>query len=344
MYDGALRGLMTESADDVDLALLAEMVETVGVGVAIYDGTGRFQYVNDAYADILDADRETLSGTPIWEVVAGFEPEGFRAYWDSFETGETRADEAEHEFDGTAVPVGTITTRRRIDGTPYNFGTIRDITERKRRERELKEKNERLEAFAGIVSHDLRNPLGVAKGYLDLLKGDVDRDELELIESALERMDILIEDLLSLARKGRAVENPESVGIAEVAADAWQHVEAPDSTLETADRTVRADPKRLQQLFENLFRNAIEHADPPVALRVGPLDDVPGFYVEDDGPGIPEHERERVFEPNYSTEEDGTGFGLAIVEEIATAHEWRISIVDGSDGGARFEFSTDTEE
>ncbi|PSQ13647.1 hypothetical protein BRC98_01200, partial [Halobacteriales archaeon QS_7_68_65] len=62
-----------------------------------------------------------------------------------------------------------------------------------------------------------------------------------------------------------------------------------------------------------------------------------GFYVEDDGPGIAENEREKVFDSGYTTGEEGTGMGLSIVETIATAHGWAIDVTDGAGDGARFE-------
>jgi signal transduction histidine kinase len=74
---------------------------------------------------------------------------------------------------------------------------------------------------------------------------------------------------------------------------------------------------------------------------VTPLDFSAGFAVADDGPGIPEDERDDVFDHGFTTAEDGTGFGLAIVERIAQAHGWSVSVTEGRDGGARFEFRTD---
>jgi len=83
--------------------------------------------------------------------------------------------------------------------------------------------------------------------------------------------------------------------------------------------------------LENLFSNVIDHGGEHVT--VGNLDD--GFFVEDDGPGLPEDED--VFDAGRSTEQDGTGFGLAIVEQIVEAHGWTIDATAGSEGGARFE-------
>jgi signal transduction histidine kinase len=102
------------------------------------------------------------------------------------------------------------------------------------------------------------------------------------------------------------------------------------------DLTFAVDPDRLQQLFENLFRNAIEHGGDDVTIRVGAIENN-GFYVEDDGPGIPEEKREDVFDSGFTTNRDGTGFGLAIVKEIVEAHGWTVSVADSDEGGARFE-------
>jgi PAS domain S-box-containing protein len=337
--------------------LFQEMVESVGVGVGIYGADGCYLYVNDAYAEMLGTDRETLVGTHLWDVVRSFEGERFERYWASFADGETRTAEAVHEFGGRSVPVATVTTRRRIDGVPYHFGTIRDITDQRERERELRKQNERLEAFTGVVSHDLRNPLNVAQGYLDILQEDIDRDELALVESSLDRMSILIEDLLRLAREGHAVDDPAPVSLATVAAAARDTVATDGATVETTgDLRFLADESRLQQLLENLFRNSVEHgstspdsparqdsvehadADEGLTVTVGPLDDAAGFYVEDTGPGIPMAEREAIFSPGRS-ENGGLGLGLAIVHEIAEAHGWEITITERDGGGARFEIS-----
>jgi len=266
-------------------------------------------------------------------------------------------------LDGTTAAVGdseTFEARvRRPDGTvrhcefsttvityqdePAVLASIRDITERKERERELKRQNERLDRFAGVVSHDLRSPLNVAEGSLELAaETGGDEEHLERAGDALERMHSLVEDVLSLARQGRLVDETERVALDEVAADAWGSVDAPGATLDDGDAAgvhVNADPSRLRELFENLFRNAVEHGGDAVAVRVGALPGG-GFYVEDDGPGIPEGDHEAVFERGVTSTEDGTGFGLAIVREIAEAHDWRVEAVptdDGDDRGARFE-------
>jgi signal transduction histidine kinase len=215
-----------------------------------------------------------------------------------------------------------------------------DITEQKQQQEQLAQENERLEMFARIVSHDLRNPLNVAQGRLELARKECDNEHLEDVERAHERMETLIEDLLVLAQQGETVTDPESVNLDEVVEVCWSNVQTPDATISSdIEQTIKADQGRLQQLLENLFRNAIEHGGEDVAVQIGSLDD--GFYVEDDGSGILKNNRD-VFDAGYSTSDDGTGFGLNIVEQIAEAHDWQICITEGSEGGARFEI-TDVE-
>ncbi|MFB6184870.1 MAG: sensor histidine kinase [Haloarculaceae archaeon] len=248
------------------------------------------------------------------------------------------------------------------------------------REAELKRNNERLEEFASVVSHDLRNPLQVADGRLALIEETGDLDHLADVQDALDRMETIIEDVLSLARTGEDTADPESVTVESVATAAWETVATEDAVLAVEEGRIVADPDLLQQVFENLFRNSVEHGStsnrttsdnagehgstsnrttsdnagehtgPAVHVRVGTLPD--GFYVEDDGPGIPEDEREDVLETGYTTDREGTGFGLAIVTRIAKAHDWDVAVTDSEivdvgvapDGdtelpGARFEFT-----
>jgi signal transduction histidine kinase len=141
-----------------------------------------------------------------------------------------------------------------------------------------------------------------------------------------------------LAREGKEVTDAQPVDLATIVNGCWENVETNQASLiTTIDRSVWADRSRLKQVFENLFRNAVEHGRADVTVTIGGLND--GFYIEDDGPGIPSDERDAVFEAGYSQSTDGTGFGLSIVEQIVTAHDWNIRVTDGADGGARFEIT-----
>ncbi|WP_302079958.1 sensor histidine kinase [Salinibaculum rarum] len=210
----------------------------------------------------------------------------------------------------------------------------------RRRQQEIQEERDHLEEFASIVAHDLRNPLNVAEGRLDLLREECDSPHLEPISEAHTRMDEIIEETLTLARMGQAVGDTTLVDLSDVATQCWNTVESADATLQTdGSATIRADKDRLQHLYENLFRNALEHGGEDVTIRVGRCEDATGFYIEDNGPGIPESERERIFESGYSGSSEGTGLGLSIVKRIAEAHNWQISVTESDEGGARFEIT-----
>ncbi|WP_124189956.1 histidine kinase N-terminal 7TM domain-containing protein [Natrarchaeobius oligotrophus] len=254
----------------------------------------------------------------------------------------------------------------------------RDVTERNARERELERTNRRLEEFAGVISHDLRTPLGIARRYVRFAESSGDREDFQAIRDAHERMDRMITNLLTMARAGTTLTEPSPVEIESVAADAWDVTRTENAALECdlADGwTVVGDREQLIHAFENLFRNSVEHGPtddrsriragnaaaratprgsrdtpgdacrrdgPAVTVRIGHLEEDPdgGFVVEDDGVGIPPEQRDLVFERGHTTSPDGTGFGLAIVRDVIEAHDWQIEIVDGVDGGARFEIRT----
>ncbi|AUG48520.1 two-component system sensor histidine kinase [Haloarcula taiwanensis] len=221
------------------------------------------------------------------------------------------------------------------------------------REQELSTQNDRLEQFATVVSHDLRNPLNVAIGRLEAVKEEHDDENIAAIEQALDRMQTLIDDLLLLARTGDSVAEMETVALATAVTDCWEVVDTGDAALVVdTDRKIQADMTRLKQLLENLIRNAVEHSatdsqlqsegadrhgSPAVTITVTEIPD--GFAVSDDGPGVPESDRETVFESGYSTTTDGTGFGLSIVSQIAAAHDWTVTLTESDTGGARFEFT-----
>ncbi|WP_128478694.1 GAF domain-containing sensor histidine kinase [Halorussus pelagicus] len=237
--------------------------------------------------------------------------------------------------------------------------------EREWRETELSRQRDRFEEFADIISHDLRNPLNVAEGRLSLAREESDSEHLGVVADALGRIESIVEDTLTLAREGRTVSDTQSVSLADLATECWGMVESEAVEFTAADAgRIRADPDRLRRVFENLFRNAVEHGSPEASentgeydapadrrsaltaedrdagvttVRVGRLDGR-GFYVEDDGQGIPDDERESVFDPGYTTSESGTGLGLAIVARIAEAHGWTVEITDGTGGGTRFQF------
>ncbi|OAQ53925.1 two-component sensor histidine kinase [Natrinema mahii] len=311
-----------------------------------------------------------------------------------------------------------------LDARSYDYAGERyvlvmhvDITERKLLERRTQEQADRMESFAKLLSHDLRNPLSVALAHTEMLElddgvdlGD-DGDESPL-RASLERMESIIDEALLLTTI-ETVEETELLALSRTVETAWTTVRTDGASVTVVDDVaIRADSSLLTHLFENLFRNAVEHGSTNPAsnaqqdavehgstspdsqtrqdavkhgstspdsqtrqdavehagdgprIEVGALEsassgerngpaepvetepeaadwsgeaaDYDGFYVEDDGPGIPPDERERVFESGYSSA-GGSGFGLAIVSDVVDAHGWSIRVTSGRTGGARFE-------
>ncbi len=214
--------------------------------------------------------------------------------------------------------------------------TSYEIEQRRDKER-LQRQNERLDSFASVLSHDLRNPLHTAVMNLDLARESDDPVHLTDIGYALDRMSRIIQDVLTLTRSGDI--DPEElspVHLPPLVQASWSQVDTAQATLQDeTDAMVRADKRRLQRLLENLFRNAVEHGGKEATVRVGDLPT--GFFVEDNGPGIPADRREKVFDEGYSSSHDGTGLGLSIVETIVDGHGWTLSVTNGPAGGARFE-------
>lgn len=367
---------------------LQTILETTTALVFVKDSDGRYQRINERFREVFVDGATDVVGKTDAELFPDDVAEQIRAddreVLDAGESIEREEELPTAEGDRTflALKSPIYDDEENVTGI---CGVATDITERAEYKAHVERQKERLDEFASIVSHDLRNPLDVAMGRIRLAKADPSEEHLSVIEQSLGRMQELIDDLLTLARQGETVTEIRPVAIESAVEQAWRSVQTGETTLETElEGSIMADPTRLQQLFENLIRNSVEHsstssrpgsndsvehgsptttADPQaedvrsaangqtqsgrpqsgtggtdLTVTIGPLNDDPGFYFADDGIGIPEDEREAVFRSGYSTTEDGTGFGLSIVREIAEAHGWTVTAAEGERGGARFEF------
>ncbi|AZH26226.1 PAS domain S-box protein [Haloplanus aerogenes] len=364
---GVARAVTDRKQRQQQLRRYERIVEASGDPVYRLDTDGRFTFVNDRLADRTGYDRADLEGEHVSMLMNEADIERGRRLIRSLLTGDDDRGTFEMDIvtaDGETITceshVALVVTDGEFEGT---VGIIRDITERKRRAKELERKNDRLERFTSLVSHDLRNPLNVAQGRLELARTGDDPDaNLDDAAHALGRCQRLVGDLLSLAREGDRIDDPDAVTLRTAVENCWRHVETGEATLAVeTESTVVADRSRLQQLLENLVRNSVEHgptgtqsqapedavehgstdtqtqSGDAVMITVGDLPD--GFYVADDGPGIPDADRGRVFDSDYSTSDEGTGFGLSIVREIAEGHGWSVAVDESDDGGTRIEFT-----
>ncbi len=395
---GIGRDVTVQRSRATHLERVETIIEALGDPVYTTDRRGELTYVNDAFVELTGYDVDTAIGSQAAELLkdaAGHEAVQAairRAY---------RSDAPErfefdlHTADGETVPcedhLSLLPTHDEFRGTA---GVIRDVSRRQEREATLRRQRDQLDEFAAVVSHDLQNPLSVALGHVQLALETDSTDRLGAAVNALERIDRLADDILERARSGTVIDDPQPVAVGDVVTDAWAVTDTAGATLVVDGDlpTVSADSSRLGGLFENLFRNAIEHglaarrpsqerntrrangperslerehdhtgvsvdgderrpnghADGDRAngdefeIRVGALstgDDAHGFFVEDDGPGFDGTvATSELFEPGVSTAPDGTGYGLAIVRDVAEAHDWTVDATTGRGGGARFEF------
>ena len=339
-------------AEFLEVAPIARqtVVEEMPDAVVTVDEKDRVVDWNDAALDVFGIE-EPAVGTSLWRF---FEAAPTEVRIELLAAGQSETQVA-FELDGRERHFSILSSPIDV-GQTERLGrvlVIREITAIKRREQQLLRQNEYLDEFASVVSHDIQGPLMEIKGSADAVAKTGETDHIEHVLDAADRMERLVDDLLRLARTGQQIENPEPVDIGSVATAGWQRVWSADAAFVVDDdHTILADPDRLQQLFENLFHNAVEHGStssrtwsgdavehggPGVRVRVGTLRD--GFFVEDDGPGIPQEEREQVFERGYTSSEDGTGLGLGIVRQIVRAHGWTILVTESEAGGARFEIT-----
>jgi len=308
--------------------------------LTVLDEDGIIRYESPAIECIFGFDQEDIIGDPVAEYIHPDDRDAVLGAFQTIVSSEERVMESvEYRHKNAAGSYEWVESVGSSNPTPEDEYVIntQDISDRREREQELERKNEQLEEFASVLSHDLRNPLQVAQGRLELATEECDSDHLAAVEEAHDRMHALVDDLLQLAKQGREVSEMEPVELETVTNACWGNVASGDVKLvNNADDVILADKSRLKQLLENLFRNSIEHTRDGVTVTVGTIEN--GFYVEDDGPGIPEEDRDIVFQTGYSTSEEGTGFGLDIVQQVADAHDWDIHVTESTAGGVRFEF------
>jgi two-component system, OmpR family, sensor kinase len=225
----------------------------------------------------------------------------------------------------------------------------------------VREKSEeRMRQFVADASHELRTPLATVHGYAELYRQGAVPDHaavdaaMERIEAESNRMSLLVEDLLTLARLDDAPASEMApVDLTVLAADAVAdaRVRAPDRRISllgldgpVEPTAVRGSEPRLRQVVTNLVANALRHtpAGSPVEVAVGSDAGGATLEVRDHGPGVPEEISVRVFERFYRADPSrgrgsgGSGLGLAIVAAIVSAHHGRVGIAETPGGGATF--------
>jgi PAS domain S-box-containing protein len=319
--------------------------------VSLFDRDLRYVVVGGQVFEDLGMDTDAIEGRTVGEQIPEEARDSLIPKYRAALDGETSSFELEYEdrvFQARVLPV-----RDAADEITAGMVMTQDITEQKQRQRELEERNERLDNFASMLAHELRNPVTIGQIYSRQLSaekvsgeaagetaGEATSEAVEYVAEAFDRIENIIDVMLLVTRGQKAVDERQSVRLGEVVEDAWADVDAPDATLAaTIDAEVEADGSYVRHLFRNLFENAVEHGGRDVTVTVGELPG--GFFVADDGRGIPTEERDTVFDSGYTSaaSQGGMGLGLAFVRELAAVYDWTVSVTESEGGGARFEFT-----
>jgi PAS domain S-box-containing protein len=211
-------------------------------------------------------------------------------------------------------------------------GITVDITDEKRYEDTVDYQDSVLELVETVLEEPISQSIAELAEIGAAADGDESTDVTRSVEAVVDHVEV-VETLLT---DGRQEFGTELVDLERIASDAWAALETDEATMTvTYNGIIRADPDKLSRLFTELFENALVHAGPEVTVTVEQFED--GFFVADDGPGVPPGERRQIFEYGYTTVGDRIGSGLTIAETIAESLGWELTVVGGTDGGCRFE-------
>jgi PAS domain S-box-containing protein len=323
------------------------LVEIAPDAVFVADaGSGEILEVNQRAVDLMKTTEDVLIGRDQVTLHPPDDRERYRQLFqrsvDQKQVTAARFEDDQQLYvetaDGDRIPIEISAQVTQLGDRTVIMALFRDISKRQVYEQDLHRQIDRLETLAHVLSHDLRNPLNVAIGGVDAVRETGELDHLDRVADAHDRIEGIIDDVLTMVQDGYEVESVDPVELASLVEGCWTTVATADATLHVeTNGLLYVDTRRIRHLFENLFGNAVEHAGDGVRVTVAVTDD--GFTVADDGPGVSPADREDVFEPGFTTGEESVGLGMNIVAEIATAHGWAVSIGESDDGGARFEFT-----
>jgi two-component system, LuxR family, sensor kinase FixL len=267
--------------------------------------------------------------------------------------------------DGITFPMDLAVSETWVGGKRLFTGIIRDITERhqaqQERERliaELESKNAEMERFTYTVSHDLKSPLITIRGFIGLLEKDVAagdsrriKEDIAHIHDAVAKMQMLLDELLTLSRIGRLFNPPREVPFGELAEEATKMVAGRIAqrgvTVSIAPGLpmVRGDYPRLLEVLQNLIDNAAkfmgDQPDPHIEIGMREEEGEPVFFVRDNGMGIDPRYQQKIFGlfERLDPASEGTGIGLALVKRIIEVHGGRINLESEVGKGTTFWFT-----
>ncbi len=312
---------------------LSRLLDALPAAVVVLDGDDRIQAFNQAAQDLLGPIDLHLLWGPV-----------YKRHFGAGQSGEER-----QLCSGRWVGL----SERSLAPESGRILLLRDITE----SRELQERMHRQQRLAAMgemaaqLAHQIRTPLSSALLYLShLSKENLSTEQrsrmAERSRARLLHMEHQINDMLAFARGGQYA--PEPVAMSELLRDLVQTLEPAiqegNTSLHWRDDTagdclISGNRDALLGAVLNLANNAIQHGGPEVALIITlrqPNDHETELSVCDNGPGIRDEIRERVFDPFFTTSSGGTGLGLAVVQSVVLGHRGRINLDSASDEGTCF--------
>ena len=326
-----------------------DILKNIRSGVITVDGAGRLAFINPMAAKLLEIDAESFTGTPVLDLLKQRSPELWAAIVAAIRHGRkvNRAEGMVLQADGRMFPIGLSTTtfEDQAQQPPSVTAIFTDISDSKRIQ-ELHLRAERLEAVAALsasLAHEIRNPLASIRSSVEQLSRSARADDDErflasLIVRESDRLSRLLSEFLDFSRVRVTRFDPVDLH-AVVLAAARLVREHPDSGNETeidvrgGRAMMDGDEDLLHRVVANLLLNAVQAGNGKVKVVAitGPahMSDLPAgcvmtnpvrLEIRDNGPGIPEEVRERIFEPFVTGRAGGTGLGLAIVQRAVEAH------------------------
>lgn len=325
-------------------------------GIAIHD-QGVILDCNQGLSDISGFEQDELIGTDGLLLIAEQSRETVMAH---IRSGYEKPYEAfGSRKNGAEYPLRLEAKNIPYQGKRVRVVEFRDITERKRTEEALQQKNQEMKQFVSIVSHDLKSPLVTVKAFADMLRQDLlngeqqqINEDLDYIDKAADKMGQLLDALLQYSRIDTVDATAQSLAagqsvedcLAALAGILQQHqVQVSTSKL---PQLLHGDPLHFGQIWQNLIENAVKYRgdqdQPQIEIGATQEGHEVVFYVRDNGMGIAPEHRERIFNlfSQLDPNSDGSGLGLALVKKIVSIYQGRIWVESAGEGrGSCFHFT-----
>jgi PAS domain S-box-containing protein len=342
--------------------LLTSIIDVVSVGIVVVNHQGVIEMVNATLCQMFGYSAYELIGEQLAVLIPARYREKHVELREKYQNNPSmRAMGAGRDLTGVnksgkEFPIEIGLGHINSSDAPVSIATINDISERKKLETFLRKVNNDLDEFTYVASHDLKSPLRGILSLVEWIEEDIAvvatdevKHNLQRINIRIERMENMIEALLDYARCGKETSDYEQVNVGDMLQDMVELLQVPDGfavNIENRIGTIECRKTPFETVIRNLLTNAIKHHDKEqgtVSLRLYPEDSWAMIEVEDDGPGIPDAAKERVFklfQTLNSESDERSGLGLSITKRLVEQHGGYIEVTENKNGrGACFIFS-----